>query len=149
MEFTTLEVEAAPPRGRLTLNRPEKLNPLSTTTLQELAAAARWFDAQPGVKVVVVGGHGRAFSAGADLAAFDGGGRVDAAGRREAADAGRQMAEAVEATRRNLRASQAPPRPASLRAGRAALHSSDAELSRTPRPASSYRFETSSSVVPL
>jgi len=100
MEFTTLEVEAAPPRGRLTLNRPEKLNPLSTTTLQELAAAARWFDAQPGVKVVVVGGHGRAFSAGADLAAFDGGGgRVDAAGRREAADAGRQMAEAVEAMR--------------------------------------------------
>ena len=59
MEFTTLEVEAAPPRGRLTLNRPEKLNPLSTTTLQELAAAARWFDAQPGVKVVVVGGHGK------------------------------------------------------------------------------------------
>lgn len=102
MDFTTLEVDDAPPRGRITLNRPAKLNPLSTTTLRELAEAARWFDARPQVKVVVVGGHGRAFSAGADLAAFGGGdgrGSADAGDRRAAADAGRLMAEALEAMR--------------------------------------------------
>ncbi len=98
--FETLLVEAEGERGRLTLNRPDKLNPLGPTTLTELAAAARWFDRQPDVKVVVVAGAGRAFSAGADIAAFadqaDGAGAL---GAREAADLGRQMADAVEAMR--------------------------------------------------
>lgn len=96
MDFTTIEVEADGPRGRITLARPEKLNPLSTGTLLELAAAARWFDERPEVKVVVVGGQGRAFSAGADLAGFGspGGGAADT---RQSADAGRRMADAVEA----------------------------------------------------
>jgi enoyl-CoA hydratase/3-hydroxypropionyl-coenzyme A dehydratase len=98
LQATTLTVVADGARGSITLNRPDKLNPLSTTTLQELVSAARWFDARPAVKVVVVAGSGRAFSAGADLAAFataaDG-----AAAMREAADAGRRMAEAIEAMR--------------------------------------------------
>lgn len=97
-QATSLAVAAEGARGSITLNRPDKLNPLSTVTLQELVAAARWFDARPAVKVVVVAGNGRAFSAGADLAAFaaaaDG-----AAAMREAADAGRRMAEAIEAMR--------------------------------------------------
>lgn len=95
-EATTIEVTADGARGTIMLNRPDKLNPLGTGTLNELIAAARWFDARPEVKVVVIGGRGRAFSAGADLAAFvdpaD-----DAAATREAADAGRRMADAVEA----------------------------------------------------
>ncbi|TFG93303.1 MAG: enoyl-CoA hydratase/isomerase family protein, partial [Myxococcales bacterium] len=66
--FETLLAAADGPIGHLTLNRPEKLNPLSTATLGELAAAARWFDEQPAVKVVIVRGAGRSFSAGADLA---------------------------------------------------------------------------------
>lgn len=98
LESTTIEVTADGARGAITLNRPEKLNPLSTVALEELVAAARWFDARPTVKVVVVSGNGRAFSAGADLAAFaaaaDGAGAI-----REAADAGRRMAEAIEAMR--------------------------------------------------
>ena len=101
-EFTTLEVDATAPRGRIMLNRPGKLNPLSATTLREIAEAARWFDTLPEVKVVVVGGHGRAFSAGADLDAFsgtDGRGTDDAGVRREAADLGRRMADAVEGMR--------------------------------------------------
>lgn len=97
-DVTTVEVVENGARGSITLNRPAKLNPLSTQTLNELAAAARWFDARPEVKVVVVSGNGRAFSAGADLAAFSG--PSEGAGvPREAADAGRRMADALEAMR--------------------------------------------------
>jgi enoyl-CoA hydratase/carnithine racemase len=94
--FETLRVEADGPIGQLTLDRPDKLNPLSTATLTELAAAARWFDAQPGVKVVIVRGAGRAFSAGADLASFSG---PQGAPPRDAADRGREMADALERMR--------------------------------------------------
>jgi enoyl-CoA hydratase/carnithine racemase len=97
-DATTVNVAADGNRGSITLNRPEKLNPLSTQTLNELVAAARWFDARPEVKVVIVSGNGRAFSAGADLAAFAGP-APGAGASREAADAGRRMADAVEAMR--------------------------------------------------
>ena len=68
--FDTLIVTAAGDRGELTLNRPDKLNPLSSHTLHEIELAARWFDEHHDLKVVVVSGTGRAFSAGADLSAF-------------------------------------------------------------------------------
>jgi enoyl-CoA hydratase/carnithine racemase len=97
-DVTTVEAVAEGARGRLTLNRPGKLNPLSTQTLNELVAAARWFDTRPEVKAVVVSGKGRAFSAGADLAAFAGLGEGSDV-TREAADAGRRMADAIEAMR--------------------------------------------------
>ncbi len=93
-DFETLAVSVDEYVGRIRLNRPESLNPLSTTCLEELIAAAAWFDAQPDVKVVIVHGAGRAFSAGADLASFDSGG--DTGLSRHAADAGRRMAEAIE-----------------------------------------------------
>ncbi len=108
MEFTEIDVTVDGPRGDITLNRPDKLNPLSTTALNELVSAARYLDTLPGVKVVVVAGNGRAFSAGADLASFAAaGGRAggpsdpasSAVSARDAADAGRRMAEAVEAMR--------------------------------------------------
>lgn len=101
MDFSAIEVTAGETRGSITLDRPDKLNPLSTTTLNELVEAARFFDSTPGVKVVVVSGRGRAFSAGADLAAFSAGdGSAPSAGAtREAADAGRRMAEALESMR--------------------------------------------------
>lgn len=94
--FETLEVNAEGPVGQLWLNRPERLNALSTRVLEELARAAHWFDEQPGVRVVIVGGRGRAFSAGADLDGFP---AIDDAGLRAAADAGRIMADAMEAMR--------------------------------------------------
>jgi enoyl-CoA hydratase/carnithine racemase len=93
MEFETLTVEIGDGVGRLTLNRPDKLNPLGATTLRELAAAARGFDARSDVKVVVVRGAGRAFSAGADLASFSGPAQGSP---RDAADLGREMADAIE-----------------------------------------------------
>ena len=94
--FETLEVHAEGRLGALWLNRPERLNALSTLTLQELAEAARWFDRQPEVRAVVIGGRGRAFSAGADLDGFP---ALGDAGARTAADAGRIMAEALEGMR--------------------------------------------------
>lgn len=99
MDFETIEVAATGVRGRITLNRPDKLNPLGYATLNELVAAARWFDANPQIKVVVVSGHGRAFSAGADLAAFTGARDDGGPSARDAADAGRRMADAIEAMR--------------------------------------------------
>lgn len=95
-EAATIAVVADGARGSITLNRPAKLNPLGTQTLTELVAAARWFDDRPEVTVVVVAGNGRAFSAGADLAAFTGA-EQGAGAMRAAADAGRRMADAIEA----------------------------------------------------
>ncbi|MFV0524492.1 MAG: enoyl-CoA hydratase/isomerase family protein [Acidimicrobiales bacterium] len=93
--FTTISATVDGAIGRLTLERPEKLNPLGVETLEELAEAARWFDRHPELKVVVVSGAGRAFSAGADIGSFGGDGArgID---RRSGTDAGRRMAEALE-----------------------------------------------------
>ena len=98
MQFSEIAVNVDGPRGDITLNRPAKLNPLSTTTLNELVSAARYLDTLAEVKVVVVAGNGRAFSAGADLASFTTA-ESSAAVARDAADAGRRMAEAIEAMR--------------------------------------------------
>ena len=91
--FETLEVAVDGAVGSLWLARPDKLNPLSTQALRELEDAARWFDQHPDLKVVTVGGRGRAFSAGADLGAFTGdGGRDDR-------DQGWRMGRALEEMR--------------------------------------------------
>jgi len=56
----------------VTLNRPDQRNPLSTVMLRDLAAAFRWCQAEPEVRVVVLTGAGdRVFCAGADLGSFD------------------------------------------------------------------------------
>jgi enoyl-CoA hydratase/carnithine racemase len=94
--FETLLAEAEGAIGRITLNRPEKLNPLSTQTLQELAGAARYFDERPEVKIVIVSGKGRAFSAGADLSSFSGRSELSS---QETGEIGRQMADAIEGMR--------------------------------------------------
>jgi enoyl-CoA hydratase/carnithine racemase len=65
--FETIKVETEGPLGRLTLNRPERLNAVGATMLLELAEAARWFDSHRELRVVIVSGEGRAFCAGADL----------------------------------------------------------------------------------
>lgn len=92
-DFETLQVGVDGPVGRITLNRPDRLNALSRLTLQELARAARWFDEQRSVKVVVVSGNGRSFSAGFDLNDFS---KPDVNfSNRDVADIGRLMAEAV------------------------------------------------------
>lgn len=64
--FRTLRAETDGRLGRLTLDQPDRLNPIGALALEELAAAAAWFDEQ-GAALVVVGGAGRAFCAGFDL----------------------------------------------------------------------------------
>jgi enoyl-CoA hydratase/carnithine racemase len=97
MEFDTIEVSVDGPRGDLVLARPEKLNPLSSHTLHELEAAARWFDRHDDLKVVVVSGRGRAFSAGADVSSF--GGSAPTRPPRDDADSGWRMARAMDEMR--------------------------------------------------
>lgn len=90
-DFENLQVTAEGSLGRLTLNRPEKLNALSPAMMQELVQAASWFDRQTEVRVVLVAGAGRAFCAGFDLTSF--GGMNSAPPTREDADLGRVMTE--------------------------------------------------------
>lgn len=92
-QFETLDVSVSGEIGALELNRPAQLNALSRQTLQDLAAAARWFDSQRQVKVVVVSGQGRSFCAGFDLNTFS---TPDPNySTRDIADIGRLMAEAL------------------------------------------------------
>jgi enoyl-CoA hydratase/carnithine racemase len=93
LELVTVEVDG--PVGRLTLQRPDKLNALNPQLLAELVTAARWFDENRQLKVAIVRGAGRAFCAGYDLDAF-----VDPGTHpRDAGDLGRQMAEALTSMR--------------------------------------------------
>ena len=68
--FTTLKIEQEESVAFLILNRPQKLNALSGTCLKELANAAHWFNQQKEIKVVIIKGAGRTFSAGADIQDF-------------------------------------------------------------------------------
>jgi enoyl-CoA hydratase len=59
--------------GVLTLNRPEKLNALSTGLLGALSAALDAVEADPDVRIVILTGAGeKAFAAGADIAEYQG-----------------------------------------------------------------------------
>src|SRR5262245_27270758 len=54
----------------LTLNRPEKLNPLNNDLLKAIVHALDRIELDRAVRAVVITGSGRAFSAGADITAF-------------------------------------------------------------------------------
>ena len=76
MTFEQIRYTAADGIATITLNRPEKLNAVTSVLIQELLAAFEAADADDAVRVVIVTGAGRAFCAGADLSAgtqtFDG-----------------------------------------------------------------------------
>jgi len=50
------------------LNRPEKSNALNTALLEELLSVLKEIAASPGLRVVVLGGNGKSFCGGADVA---------------------------------------------------------------------------------
>ncbi|MEZ5180893.1 MAG: enoyl-CoA hydratase/isomerase family protein [Acidimicrobiales bacterium] len=81
--------------GRLVLAQPDRLNPMGTPVLEELIAAARWFD-RTEASVVVVAGEGRAFSAGFDRAELGG---APVRGSKPTPDLGADMAEAIRTMR--------------------------------------------------
>ena len=89
-DFQTLLYAVDDGVATLTLNRPDKLNAFTAQMRDELIAAFDLTDADDAVRAVVITGAGRAFCAGADLAAggntFDYAKRQDP--RREATMAG-------------------------------------------------------------
>ncbi len=68
----TVRLEIAPPRATVTLSRPQALNAITPQLLDELARALDEVAARDDVRVVVLEGEGRAFSAGVDLKALGG-----------------------------------------------------------------------------
>lgn len=66
--MSVVEYELRGPAAWLTLNRPEKLNAISAEMVGELREGLRRAAADDAVKVVVLTGAGRAFSAGYDIA---------------------------------------------------------------------------------
>jgi enoyl-CoA hydratase/carnithine racemase len=71
--YATILVDVGP-IARVTLNRPDKRNPIGPATCGELVHALAALGADPAVRVVVLTGAGPAFSAGGDLSAMGGGG---------------------------------------------------------------------------
>ncbi|MBK9443687.1 MAG: enoyl-CoA hydratase/isomerase family protein [Comamonadaceae bacterium] len=65
--FETLDIERTGPVATLWMNRPQVFNAFNETLIAELDAACQQLDADPSVRVVVLGGRGKHFSAGADL----------------------------------------------------------------------------------
>ena len=96
-EPTCIDVQVDGPIARLTLNRPDRLNALSRQLLGELVDVCRWLDGERQVKVAVVRGAGRAFSAGFDLEDFAT--PVAGANPRDSADLGRLATDALTDTR--------------------------------------------------
>jgi enoyl-CoA hydratase/carnithine racemase len=66
------EFDAATRIATITLNRPEKRNPLSLALMEELIATFRAIGARRDVAVVILTGNGPAFSAGHDLSEMTG-----------------------------------------------------------------------------
>ena len=73
VSFETLRYEVDDGVCTLTLHRPDRLNAVNATMIEELILAFDQVDADDGVRAVIVTGAGRAFCAGADLS---GGGKT-------------------------------------------------------------------------
>jgi len=71
MSFETIAYAEANGIGRLTLNRPDKLNAFNAAMHREVAAVLDAAEASPSLRVLVIGGAGRAFCAGQDLGERD------------------------------------------------------------------------------
>lgn len=101
MSYHTLTVETDGPIARVWLNRPERRNALNTQALEEIAAAFTELQRRFETPVVILGGRGRSFCAGADrkdppstrMAAGSGAGPRE---RRWAAQIGRRALAAIE-----------------------------------------------------
>lgn len=64
----SLAIERHGPIGLVTMNRPERHNAFDDVLIQELTETLRSMEAEESVRLVVLSGAGKSFSAGADLA---------------------------------------------------------------------------------
>ena len=69
MTFNTIELSQRGPIALLGLDRPDKLNAINATMIEELNLALDQIEADASVNAIVLHGNGRAFSAGFDLQA--------------------------------------------------------------------------------
>ncbi|WP_374499007.1 enoyl-CoA hydratase-related protein, partial [Zoogloea sp.] len=65
--YETLEIERSGRVATLWMNRPDVFNAFNEQLIAELHQACTELDADAGVRVVVLAGRGKHFSAGADL----------------------------------------------------------------------------------
>ncbi len=91
MTFTTIELSQQGPVALLGLNRPDKLNAINATMIDEINAALDQVEADASVQVIVIHGNGRAFCAGFDLQAGVTANRKTEADWRAAIDADLEM----------------------------------------------------------
>jgi methylglutaconyl-CoA hydratase len=67
MTDTTLDIRRDGPVARVFLNRPDVRNAFNDAVIAELTQAFRTLGADASLRAIVLGGHGKAFCAGADL----------------------------------------------------------------------------------
>lgn len=65
---SSLAIERQGPIGLITMNRPERHNAFDDELVRALTEALRSMEAEDGIRLVVLSGAGKSFSAGADLA---------------------------------------------------------------------------------
>lgn len=65
--YETIEIEMSGPVATIWMNRPDVHNAFNETLIGDLAMACKSLDQDPAVRVVVLAGRGKSFSAGADL----------------------------------------------------------------------------------
>jgi dehydration protein DpgD len=69
MELTTVVYEKRGAIAHVTLDRPDKLNAMNAAMHEELGRVWDDFRDDPALRVAILSGKGRCFSAGADLSA--------------------------------------------------------------------------------
>jgi enoyl-CoA hydratase/carnithine racemase len=91
--FEALLVEVDGRIGRVTLNRPDKLNALSRQLMSEIVELGAWLKLREDIRVVILSGAGRSFCAGFDLNDFSSASAGESP--RQAADLGRLATNAL------------------------------------------------------
>ena len=92
--YETLEIERCGQVATIWMNRPEVFNAFNEQLIADLGAACTVLDADQAVRVVVLAGRGRHFSAGADLSWMQ---RASACGQAENIEDARRFARMLRA----------------------------------------------------
>ncbi|RLF07735.1 MAG: 2-(1,2-epoxy-1,2-dihydrophenyl)acetyl-CoA isomerase, partial [Thermoprotei archaeon] len=70
MSYTTILLEKMEGIAKITLNKPEAFNAINSQMVDDLAKAVEDVKKDPNVKVLIITGAGKAFSAGGDVKAM-------------------------------------------------------------------------------